>query len=179
MPRNDIFIEDAHLIFKNFQGRGGMYNAEGDRNFAIDLTDRPELAEQLAEAGLNVKLRKPFEGDEDDRPKPYLAVKVNFKGPRPPTIKMIGLSTGKTTELDEESVETLDFVDVDTVDLIISPYNWEFGGRSGISAYLSSLYANVIENPLDLKYGNTAIIATVDGPMMERTEMLIPPPVDE
>lgn len=179
MARNDIFIEDAELIFKNFQGRKGMYNQEGDRNFAIDLKDRPELAEQLAEAGLNVKLRKPWEGDEDDRPRPYLAVKVNFDSKTPPVIKMVGSDTGKTTQLDEESVETLDFAEVDTVDLIINPYRWNFNDRSGIAAYLVSMYAKVIENPLDLKYGNTSIIATVDGPMMERTEMMILPPEDE
>lgn len=38
MPQdNTILLEDVRIIFRNFAGREGMYNREGDRNFAVLL----------------------------------------------------------------------------------------------------------------------------------------------
>jgi hypothetical protein len=168
MPRNDgtVVLEDVEIIFRNFAGREGMYNSEGDRNFAVLLP--PDVAEAMAQDGWAVKMLKPR--DEDEAPRPYISVKVNFKGSRPPVIKMI--TDRNTTTLDEDSIDVLDWVDVKQVDLMIRPYEWAVGGRSGIKAYLQSLYITIIEDPLQAKYGD---IATVDGPMMERTEMMIAP----
>src|SRR4051812_12552360 len=107
MPQRDntILLEDVRIIFRNFAGREGMYNSEGDRNFAVLLP--PDVAEQLTREGWNVKLLKAREEGEEDQP--YISVKVNFKG-RPPTIKMI--TDRATTVLDEDSVEVLDWVDI-------------------------------------------------------------------
>lgn len=166
MPRQDntVLLEDVRIIFRNFAGREGMYNREGDRNFAVLLP--PDIAEQLAKDGWNVKMLKAREEGEEDQA--YISVTVSFKG-RPPTIKMI-TSRGQTF-LDEDSVETLDWVDIQQVDLIIRPYDWAVSGNTGRKAYLQSLYITIIEDPLQLKYSNMEI-ATVDGPMMERTEVL-------
>lgn len=164
---NTVVMEDVRIIFRNFAGREGMYNREGDRNFAVIL--EPDMAHSLAEAGWNVKLLKPRE--EGDEPQPYLSVTVSYKN-RPPTVKMI-TSTGQT-ELDEETVEMLDWVDISQVDVVVKPYEWEVSGKTGIKAYLQSLYVWIIEDPLALKYKNMDI-ATVDGPMLERTEMMYKP----
>jgi hypothetical protein len=58
MPQRDetIVLEDVKLIFRNFAGREGMYNREGDRNFAVELPK--DVAEELAANGWNVKLRQ-------------------------------------------------------------------------------------------------------------------------
>jgi len=101
-----------------------------------------------------------------------LSVKVKFDGPRPPLVKM--LTSTSSTELDEESVDMLDWVDIAQVDLVIRPYEWEVKGQTGISAYLQSLYVTIIEDPLQLKYKNMDI-AGVEGPMLERTEMMYKP----
>jgi hypothetical protein len=170
VPRNDnLVLEDVRIIFRNFAGAEGMYNRKGDRNFAVVL-DR-DVAEQLALDGWNVKMLKPR--DEDDEPTPYLSVAVNFEGSRPPLIRMI--TSRGSTDLDVDTVDTLDWVDISQVDLIVRPYDWEVSGRTGRKAYLQSMYITIIEDPLQLKYGNTNQIATVDGPMLERTEMMIKP----
>lgn len=164
-PNDTVILEDVQIRFRNFAGREGMYNSAGDRNFAVLLPQ--DIAEQMAKDGWNVKLLKAREEGEEDQP--YISVKVNF-GKRPPVIKMI--TDRGTTLLDEDTVDVLDWVDVKQVDLMIRPYEWSFGGKSGVKAYLQSLYITIIEDPLEVKYAD---IATVDGPMMERTEMMIPP----
>jgi hypothetical protein len=78
-----------------------------------------------------------------------LPISVNFKG-RPPRIVLI-TSRGRTN-LDESQVETLDWVDIINVDLIVRPYEWTVNNKSGIKAYLQSLYVTIEEDPLELKY---------------------------
>lgn len=170
MPQRDntVILEDVRLIFRNFAGREGMYNREGDRNFAVELPKG--VAEEMAANGWNVKLRNRRDDEEEDDPQPYISVAVKF-GKRPPTIKMMGSKSKRSTLLDEEAVEILDYVDILQTDLIIRPYDWAVSGNTGRKAYLQSLYVTIIEDPLELKYGDLAI-ATVDGPMMEHTEPL-------
>lgn len=166
MPQdNTVVIENAELRFRNFTGKQGMYNQEGDRNFAIILSE--ELANRLKKEGWNVKTLKPY-GDESE-PQPYLSVAVEYRKGRPPTIIMI--TSRARTQLDEETVEHLDQVDIANVDLIIRPYDWTANGNSGRKAYLQSMYLTVNENPLELKYGD---IATVEGPMMQMTGPYVP-----
>jgi hypothetical protein len=170
-PRADnLVLEDVRIVFRNFSGEQGMYNAKGDRNFAVIL-DR-DVAQELANDGWNIKQLKPREDEEE--PTPYLAVKVKMDGKRPPNIIMIGGDSGKRTILDESTVDVLDHVDIGTIDMVLRPYDWDVNGATGRSAYLQDLYVTIIENPLDLKYGNTSQIATVEGPMMERTVPLEP-----
>jgi hypothetical protein len=143
--RNTITIEGAQLVFKNFAGVEGQYNAAGEREFSVILD--PENAQKMAADGWNIKYLKPRE--EDDDPTPVLAVKVSYKV-RPPTVVMI-TSTART-RLDESSIETLDWADIETADLIVTPYAWTVGAKSGIKAYLKSLYVTVREDELERKY---------------------------
>lgn len=164
MPQDKtVLLEDVRIIFRNFAGREGMYNREGDRNFAVLLPK--DVAEQMVRDGWNVKLLKAREEGEEDQP--YVSVSVSYKG-RPPTIKMI--TSRGSTDLDEDSIEVLDNVDIAMVDVVLNPYDWAVSGNTGRKAYLQSMYVTIIEDALALKYNNTNLIATVDGPMREFTE---------
>ena len=102
MAANDknVVMENVRIIFRNFSGKEGQYNREGDRNFAVLLDDK--TAEQMAKDGWNVKVLKAREeGDEDQ---PYLTVAVNFKG-RPPRVVMV-TSRGRTN-LGEDEVNRI------------------------------------------------------------------------
>lgn len=155
MAPNDgqLMIEDAKIIFRNFSGKEGMYNAEGDRNFCVLLED--DLAKQMVEDGWNVKeLRAREEGDE---PQPYIQVSVKYRGRngnavRPPTIVMV-TSKGRTN-LSEAECEILDWVDIAKVDLIVRPFQWAVNGKTGIKAYLKSIYITIQEDALQLKYAD-------------------------
>lgn len=146
---NTVLMEDVRIIFRNFQGKEGQYNREGDRNFSVLLDD--DVAEAMAKDGWLVKWLKPREGDEDGNQQAYLGVSVNFKG-RPPRVVMV-TSRGRTN-LTEDEVEVLDWADIITVDLIVRPYHWAVGGKSGVKAYLQSMYVTIQEDDLELKYGD-------------------------
>jgi hypothetical protein len=148
-PYNTVMMEGVRIIFRNFAGKEGQFNREGDRNFAVLLDDA--VAEAMAQDGWNVKMLNPREGgeEEDTTPTPYLPVSVNFKG-RPPRVVLI-TSRGRTN-LDEDSVEMLDWADIINVDLIVRPYEWHVSEKSGIKAYLQSMYVTIEEDQLEQKY---------------------------
>ena len=140
-----FMVEDATIIFRNFSGKEGQYNREGDRNFAVILP--PEVAEQMALDGWNVRQLDPRE--EGDEPTPYVQVAVNFNN-RPPRVVLLTSTT--RTQLDEASVEVLDWSDIKTADLIARGYEWSVNGKSGVKAYLQSLFVTIEEDALERKY---------------------------
>lgn len=144
---NTVMMEGVRIIFRNFSGREGQYNREGDRNFAVLLDE--QVATKMAEDDWNVKWLRPRGEEEEESPQAYLPVSVNFKG-RPPRIVLI-TSRGRT-HLDESTIEMLDWADIINVDLIVRPYAWSVNNKTGIKAYLQSLYVTIQEDPLEIKY---------------------------
>lgn len=143
----NAILEGVELRFRNFRGAEGEYNRLGDRNFAVMLSN--ETAEQMDRDGWNVKMLKARE--EGDEPQAYIPVAVSFKK-RDPMIWLI-TSRGKTL-LPEDLLEPLDYVDIKNVDLILYPYEWTVNGKSGVKAYLHSIYVTMHEDPLMLKYAD-------------------------
>lgn len=148
MPReNTITFRGARVIFRNFAGKEGPYNREGDRNFCVLLEE--EVAAELDADGWNVKaLRAREEGDPEQ---PYLPVTVSFRN-RPPKVVLV-TSRGRT-ELSENEIELLDWADVVNWDMIVRPYEWEVNGKKGIKAYLKSIYVTIEEDELELQYAD-------------------------
>jgi len=138
-------LEDVRIIFRNFSGAGDAFNAEGNRNFNIILDDAD--AEAMRADGWNVKTKEPRE--EGDDPLHLLKVDVSYKA-RPPRVVMI-TSRGRTN-LDEAGVGALDWVNIKQTDLILNPYAWTVNGKSGIKAYLHSIYVTIEEDALEKKY---------------------------
>lgn len=161
-----VLMEGVQIIFRNFEGRKGKYNAEGDRNFSVLLPE--PVAQDLLAKGFNVK---PLKRREEDDPQMYhLKINVAFNN-RPPRIVMV-TSRGRNTLL-EEHLHLLDWADIDSVDLIVNPWAYNRDGRSGISAYAKSVFVTIREDYLDQKYshlpeiGHDPYLAIEPGPDAE------------
>lgn len=145
-----LIMEDARIVFRNFAGAEGQYNREGDRNFCVLLDE--DTAQMMMDDGWNVKRLKPREDAE--RGTAYIQVSVGFKG-RPPRMVMI-TSRGRV-DLGEDECILLDWADILTVDLIIRPYHWNVNGRTGVKAYLKSIFVVINEDYLELKYNDVPV----------------------
>lgn len=143
--KGKLQIEGARIFWKNFSGKGSQFNAEGSRNFCLELDNK--IADKLSADGWNVKYIKPRE--EGDEPRPYIQVKVRY-AIAPPKIYMV--TSRKKTLLDEDLVGELDRAEIENVDIIVSPYEWSVGGKSGITAYVDTMYVTIHEDDFAKKY---------------------------
>lgn len=143
---DNILIEDARIIFRNFRGEPNKYNRAGDRNFGVIIEDS-DFANRLNEEGWNVKILKPRDEQEDVLN--YIKVSVNYDY-RPPKVYLV-TRKGKVL-LDDESIGNLDDADIKHIDLSIRPYYWENENNSGIKAYLKTMYVVIEEDEFESKY---------------------------
>lgn len=158
--KNPVLMEGVRIIFRNFKGKPGPYNPPGHRNFGVILPD--DTAERMLIDGWNVKRLKPSEEEKEQGIEvgpPWLQVKVAYDRGRPPKITML-TERGRTV-LDEDTVSTLDNVDITNVDLIVNPSHYDVNGKTGIAAYLQTMFVTIEEDALERKYGTLAIPSDV------------------
>lgn len=144
----EISIENAHIFYRNFKGEEKKYNPAGSRNFCVEIPS--DLAPVLQEEGWNVRISPPRTPEDD--PIHYIQVSVSFRN-IPPNIYLV---TGRRRQrLTEDTVDSLDYAEIKTVDLVIKPYNWEPGR---VKAYLKTMYVEIIEDKFAAKW------AKLEGP---------------
>lgn len=145
---DNIVIQDAEIRNKNFAGRPEKpYNPQGKREFTVAFEDE-ELVERLIADGWNIKPSK-HNGEDPDVPNKYfLSVSVNFNGKYPPRIIQVTKSAGryKKTPINEDTAELIDSAVIKNVNLEISPNTWEFNGKTGVRAYLKTMYYELEED---------------------------------
>lgn len=143
---NNLTIENARIFFKDFSAEGPFAGGT-KRTFCVEIPD--DLVEQLQRDGWNLKSRE--SRVDPDAVTWYLKVEVSYRA-RPPKIVCIPNITRNKVYLSEATVGSLDYAEIENVDLTISPYQWEINGNSGVKAYLGTMYVTVVEDPLDAKY---------------------------
>ena len=83
LVNGDISIENAVIIWSNFEGRPTEWNPKGGkRTFNVVLPRK--IADQLSKEGWNVKVREPR--DEDDDPLIFTEVVLNMDSQYPPRV---------------------------------------------------------------------------------------------
>ena len=141
----NLTIEGATIRCRNFSGAEGKFNPEGRRNF-LCVIDNPVTAANLKADGWNIKQ---FASKDDEEGDFYIPVTVSYKV-TPPAIFLV--TKKKKIRLDEETVSQLDWAELANVDVVISPFAWEVNGKSGVKAYLKTMYATVVEDEFADKY---------------------------
>lgn len=161
-----VIIEDAEILFRNFIGKEGMYNKEGDRNFCVIIP--PNMVEGMIADGFNMKTLRPR--DDTEEPRHYVSVSVNFEK-KPPRCVLI-TSRGRN-DLGPDphnpsinTVDILDWIDIARVDLIFNPYYWgPIQGKSGVKAYCKTIFVFAREDYLEQKYADIEYQNQEDAPL--------------
>lgn len=140
--KEQVSIENAQLIFRNFAGVEGKYNHAGDRNFCVLIDD--DIAKELSDRGYTVKYLKPRE--EGDKEQAYIKIKVSYRF-TPPNVYLVS-SNGKT-RLTEENIDMADWITIKNADLIFNGSPYDVNGKQGLSAYLKTLYIVIEEDEFE------------------------------
>lgn len=154
----EVRIDNARITFRNFAGAEGKFNPAGNRNFGIFLPD--DVAKAMEADGWSIKWLDAY---EEEPPQALINVKLNF-GNYPPNIILV--SDGKMTRLDADTVNVLDFAELEQVDVILRGYQWEVSGKTGVKAYLKTGYFVLVVDELAKKYSKITEPddLSIDGP---------------
>lgn len=152
MPEDRHWIEDVELenvkikwAFSHFDGREDTFNAEGDHNFTMILSD--ETADKLRSEGWNIRDMAGYEeGDPDEH---LLKVKISYKF-EPPKIYL--LKGTRKIRAEQRDLADIRRDTCEQIDVIITPSRWVNGQNSGITAYVKELYAQVRQSRFSAKY---------------------------
>ena len=144
-----ILIDDVRVMFRNFSGQPGQFNAAGQRNFHVLLPQ--DVATDLEGQGFNVKYLKARE--EGDIPQAHLKINVKMDSNIPP--KIIVVNSKGRRQLTEDMMDMLDWADFARVDLIFSRYErtWP-DGRTTVTAYLQTFFGFIKEDELEQRYAD-------------------------
>jgi hypothetical protein len=162
--RETIVIRDAQVTYRNFAGKPGPYNEEGERSFSVVLDEA--LGQLFIDRGLNVKpMRK---RDEDEEQMYTLPVAVSYRH-RPPRVYMV-TGDGDTlplrkTLMSEDVLHMMDGLELGFCQMVIVISNYEVRGTKGKKAYLQSFFGHVIMDELEQEY------ATVEDMIGDDTEV--------
>ena len=130
------------MMWRNFEGKLGRFNAEGQKNFNIVLNERD--AQFLIDEGFNVKYKEPkMEGEEGIY---TLKINVNFGGYKAPEIWM--KNNHGNTQLTKDDVKILDWADIVEYFLIFNP-NIK---PDSMTAYLDKLLVTVKESEYESQF---------------------------
>lgn len=152
--RNTFIMEDVNIWggpWRNFAGEAGQFNAEGARNFWIEVPE--DLAKAMEEDHWNVKHRP--DREDPDRMHHIVKINVNYRSKNPPEIYILNEKKHRRTLMDETAVHKLDKAFIEYADISFNPYtkHWP-DGRITTTGWLQELTVKIEENYLQEKYAD-------------------------
>jgi hypothetical protein len=144
-----ITVENAKIKYPNFSGNEDRFNKKGDRNFNLVLPE--DIAQQMEADGYIIKRREQNTDEGIVPSEPYVKCKLGYKFKAP---RIYLVTSRNKTLLTEDLVGSLDDCEILMVDVILSPYNWEIRGETGVTPYVNTMYVLIHENLLDRKWAD-------------------------
>lgn len=156
MARNaNLFkISSPEIFMINFAGRKSDANPQGHRQFAMKIPSQ-ELADKMAEEGWSVWYTK--ESEKYGEPNPCITVEMrwHYEDDLKHLSPKIYRCTRKNPEgvlLTEDIVGDLEDDDIEDIVLWINPRRWTVNGKSGIKAYVHSMWLKVEDSNPSAKF---------------------------
>lgn len=150
-------FEDARIGKKNFKGELTDFGEDKGRTFRIYFTEDPDRAHELAALGYNIKGGDPIPETNEFYPT-YLEVGVQW-GKYPPEVWIVnGTADNEPRSINEQMLGSLDSLRFSRADVIVRPYEWKVGPKTGTKAYLKKIYVTIDKeaaglDPLTARYG--------------------------
>ena len=157
----DINITEGKIAYSNFSGSPTQYNPEGGaRSVTYVIPDG--IADGLIKEGWKIRKQEFDDGTSRYLLDASFLFRTRNGQPRDPKIYIV--RDNRLIHVTEDTADALDRADIVSVDAVIAASHWEYAGRSGIKAYVNSMYLTIKENPIDEKYRK----------MMEEAEAEVP-----
>lgn len=155
----NLVIENADIIFRNFRGIDRGYNPKHEKSFSLLVKEDRFDINAMKKDGWNLKALKPREGYEDEPVNYHLPVTVRWDN-FPPRIYLVTKVSRddekaryRKTMLDEETSFMIDTAEIANVNVEISHgRTYDFNGKVGIKAYLKTMYIELVEDRFDGLY---------------------------
>lgn len=146
----DLTEDDIFMI--NFAGRVSDNNPQGHKQFCIILKDE-ELAAKLKEDGWNIFYTK--ESEKYGPSKPALPVEIRYhyeEDKKSLNPKVYKCTKKNKTLLTEDLIPDLEADEIINIDLWISPSYWTVRDKSGIKAYVDTMWVTIEEDERVARY---------------------------
>lgn len=148
-----VSIEDTRFIFTtNFAGDPDRDTFGSDRRQCNIVIPDPQLADDLAREGFNVKETRPRPGEEEGFvPDYFVKVSMNYDSKWPPRIYLVS-GDNEPRLLDEDSVGALDDMRVENVNVVLNKYYNERVRK--YSLYVKTMYVEqrLEDDPFAARY---------------------------
>ncbi len=137
---------DIKWNWSHFDGRADTFNDEGDHNFTIILPEAT-AKEMLALGWTGIKENEPYE--EGDSPEWTLKAKISYKYEAP---RVYLIRNSRKIRAEQEDLRDIRRDTCRQLDVILTPSRWVNGPRTGVTAYVKELYAEIKQSKFADKY---------------------------
>lgn len=146
MDAHKFYVQNAELLWTNWEGRENNFGST-QKNINIVLPDDDKLIADLTSFGVRIKT---IDILETNMKLNFVNVKVNMTSQYPPRVHLCTIFRGKPNTpklLNDETVETLDHIETDKVDVEVNIYKSSEKSKFPNRVVLYLLGANVYQKP--------------------------------
>ena len=163
MARRTYTVSNAHVKFHDFGGN--KFGVGGSRNFTIELSE--DEGKALEEDGFNVKWNDPDRWHDDIYPTIKVKIGIHdgdgleFLNPAIWTVgngapRQVINPRNPITPAALNELSGIDGLDIESVDVTFTRYEWNKGGNRGVTAYAQSVLVKYNEDPVRAKVNSMA-----------------------